>query len=248
MKRIALYIAIVLSCVSCRIEKGRTISAYDFVTYSEYLLEGGLGTAHDYFKAIQCAEMYIDYEGADRDLQWFSRYLSAEMVNEVMVIKLKNRSILSQKEIRVKTNRKPFCEPGAVYTVDGFTFICKSNDGMPVWSVSCEGMVSEVAVGSSEILGLEYIWTGQGADIGIDKELTSKFDFNLKYRWNYADEYDSYVYSYKNGVQEGNYEVDFFRSGSQIDWVKAEYKNGIVTLNTSRGDGNTILSELLESL
>lgn len=248
MKRIALYIAIALACVSCRIEKGRTISSYDFITYSDYLLEGGLGAAHDYFKAIQCAEMYIDYEGADRDLQWFSRYLSAEMVNEVMVIKLKNRSILSQKEIRVKTNRKPFFESGAIYTVDGFTFICKSNDGMTVWTVSCEGMASEVAVSKSEILGLEYTWTGQGTDRGLDKELTSKFEFSLKYRWNYADEAYSYSYSYENGAQEGYYKVDFFRGGSQIDWVKAEYKKGEVTINTSRGSGEKLLFDFIESL
>lgn len=214
-----------MACVSCRINGGKDITYYELSSYSRKLINRNLGDADIYFRYIQCAEAYLAYTGPDRDLQWFSRFISAEAAPGVINIKFKN--YYENLTVTVQTNSLPFDQVGSEFTVKGFTFRCTANDGFPEWSVTSKTMNSEMKVTAQDNLGMEYRWSGDGSEVAENPSLKAEYSFAARYRWNYSDVLDIYK---ANLAVSKDYEVNIMKDGEIVDWVR--YNSG--SLKTSR--------------
>lgn len=230
MKKIALYIFAALCCFSCELRGGYP----DYYFGPEYLksyawdvMDRNLGDANRIFGTLQCADMYLSYIGKDRELQWFSKYVSASKSNDVIKIKPK----YSDKEMLVITNGLGLNEPGAVYEVNGYTFLCTSEG---TWTVEKGEMSSELEILSAEDTGLNYRWTGEGLETGKSKDLRADYDFNMILDWNFQDNPVNYAFTWDKYGKTGYFHVTISRQEKETDWVECYIDDKSVKISTSR--------------
>lgn len=228
MKKITLYIFMVLCCLSCKIEGGNPeyyFGAQYLTAYTWDAMENSLGEANRTFGILQCAEKYLSYTGDDRDLQWFSNYVKATKTDNVIKIKASGREMLAV------TNGMGFDEPGAIYEVNGFTFHCTSDNK---WTVENEKMDSEVEILASEALGLTYKWDGQGIDKNKSGDIRADYDFNIIFDWKYANNPIRIFFSSNNDGKRGYFNFSISRNGKEADWVKCKIQDTKTEIQTSR--------------
>lgn len=235
MKKGVLYIIMVLTCVSCY------VAGYDadYLYSSRKLEDHALGTlnnnlckANKVFCLLQCADMYLAYDGEDRDLQWFAEYVYASREGNRIVCKYGSSTMT------VYTNGKTFSEPGAIYKVggdDGLVFQCISETA---WIVESRYMQAELEITSSEILRLEYTWKGSGTEPGVnDDKLIAKYNFDIGFYWYYrnnpVDLYISWLQS-KDMISSGRFHYTVEHDGKEIDWLDCTLTGRNISMTTSR--------------
>lgn len=225
----------VLTCVSCYVAGtgpdslfgSRKLESHAFNT-----LNGNLGEANRVFGLLQCADRYLAYEGADRDLQWFSFYVRARREGDNIVC------TYGSSTMKVNTNGKTFSEPGAVYKVSGergLVFHCISETS---WIVESKYIESELEITSSEPLRMEYSWKGGGTEISVrDETLRAEYTYDISFFWDYKDNPISYhisSYRYTNMISTGSFHYSVEHDGRQIDWLNSTFSGDSTNTTTSR--------------
>lgn len=233
MKKFFFYLLLLAACVSCKISSHTVRPASDLSYYASQLMNENEGQAHACFFLIQCAQRYLNYDGPDRELQWFSRYVSASQAVNVITIRL-NEIYGMEKTISVHTNSLPFDTPGAVYEIHDFTFTCVSNEDNPLWIVKGKYFSSQLEITASDILGIEYKLNGYGSDKSSTQGLVSDYDFNFLYNWRFATGVTSFYNFMAENLVSGNYHVSIRQNGNEIDWVKASLSSNSSNITTSR--------------
>lgn len=230
MKKIALYILAALCCLSCELRGGHP----DYYFGPEYLksyawdvMNRNPGDANRIFGTLQCAEKYLSYTEKDRELQWFSKYVSASKSNDVIKIKPK----YSDKEMLVITNGLGLNEPGSVYEVNGYTFTCTAEGE---WTVEKENMSSELGILGEEATELIYRWAGEGLEKGKTKDLRADYEFDIIFDWNYKDNPSSLSFDNYDNSKTGYFHVMISRQGEETDWVHCYIDDKGVKITTSR--------------
>lgn len=233
MKKVFIYFVLLAACVSCKISSHTVRPASNLSDYASRLIMENEGQANACFFLIQCAQRYLNYDGPDRELQWFSRYVSASQAVNVITIKLNELNGMGQ-TVSVHTNSLPFDTPGAVYEIHDFTFTCVSNEDNPLWIVKGKNFSSQLEITASDILGIEYKLNGYGSDKSSTQGLVSDYDFNFLYNWKFSVGVTSlYDFTHEN-LLSGNYQVSIKQNGKEIDWVKASLSSSSSNITTSR--------------
>lgn len=227
MKKIALYIFAAVCCLSCELRGGNAeyyLGSKSLTDYAWNTMESSLGEANKTFGILLCADKYLSYTGEDRDLQWFSNYVTATDNNGVIKITAAGR------EMPATTNGLGFNDTGAIFEVNGFIFTCTSEG---TWTVENEKMDSEVEVLASGAMGLTYEWEGHGSDKDKSGDVKADYDFNITFNWGYKSN-PSWNSFNANSVIKGFFNFSISRNGKETDWVKCKILNTETKITTSR--------------